>query len=176
MTDNEIVDGILKGNTKFFEILIDRYQIPIYNLAFKMTRVSEDAEDLTQIVFIKAYENIDKYLSNYKFFSWLYRIGINETLNYINKFKKNDEINDSFIVNRDDPSKILDQKELSSTINRAIMKLDKTYSELIILKHFQNFSYEEISDMLNLDLKKVKSRLYSGRQMLKDILSDMGDD
>ena len=83
MTDNEIVDGILKGNTKFFEILIDRYQIPIYNLAIKMTRVAEDAEDLTQIVFVKAYENLDKYLSKYKFFSWLYRIGINETLNYI---------------------------------------------------------------------------------------------
>ena len=176
MTDNEIVDGILKGKTKFFEILIDRYQIPIYNLALKMTRVAEDAEDLTQIVFVKAYENLDKYLSNYKFFSWLYRIGINETLNYINRSKKNDEITDSLIVDRDDPSKILDQKELSNKINKAIMKLDKTYSELIILKHFQNFSYEEISDMLDLDLKKVKSRLYSGRQMLKDILSDMGDD
>ena len=174
MTDNEIVSHILKGNTKFFEILIDRYQIPIFNLTYKMTRVTEDAEDLTQIVFIKAYENLDQYVSKYKFFSWLYRIGINETLNYINSSKRINELDESSVSDKKDPMNILDQKELGDKINEAIAQLDKQYSELIILKHIQDYSYDEISKILDLDVKKVKSRLYSARQMLKDILSKQG--
>jgi len=108
MTDNELVSLILKGNTKFFEILIDRYQIPIYNLAYKMTRVTEDAEDLTQIVFMKAYENLDQYVSKYKFFSWLYRIGINETLNFVKSSKRNDELDENSVSDKKDPINILD--------------------------------------------------------------------
>ncbi|HEV8538434.1 MAG TPA: sigma-70 family RNA polymerase sigma factor, partial [Bacteroidota bacterium] len=79
--DIELIQQCLQGNSKSFECIVDKYQLPIYNIALRMLNDADEAEDITQIVFIKAFENLQQFNTKYKLFSWLYRIAINESLN-----------------------------------------------------------------------------------------------
>jgi len=85
--DTDLVQECLAGNTKAFEALIDKYQKKIFNIVYRMTGNDDDAEDITQSVFIKVYEKLSSFNPKYKFFSWLYRIALNESLNLMNQKK-----------------------------------------------------------------------------------------
>ena len=91
--DRECIRHCLQGDVEAFAILIDRYQRQMFNIAYGMTHNYEDAQDITQSVFIKVYEKLRLYKTKYKFFSWLYRITVNETLNFIKKNKQTEELN-----------------------------------------------------------------------------------
>lgn len=170
--DNRLVKRCLQGDEKAFESLVDRYKNSIFNSVYRMIHHFDEAEEITQKVFVKVFENLSTYKSRYKFFSWIYRISVNETLNFINRQKRFDGLADD-LVNEDSPEHEYEVFEVQNKIQNALMKLDPDYRLLIVLKHFQNFSYKEIAEIVSIPEKKVKSRLFTARQYLKDILIRM---
>lgn len=168
--DNVLVSECLKGNSDAFEGLFDKYEKPIFNIAFRLIKNFDDAEDITQTVFVNAYENLKTFNPKYKFFSWIYRSAINHSLNLISSQSRKEELNQNLITKEKTPEEIVNEIELSENIQDALGELDINYRIVIVLKHFISFSYEEISDILEVPEKTVKSRLYTARQLLKDIL------
>ena len=168
--DNNFVSRCLNGDTEAFDALVEKYYKIIFRLARKILKNYDDAEEITQSVFVKAYENLNKYNPKYKFFSWLYRITINETINFSKKKDHTEKINENIVNDEYDPDKIYNQNELGEKIQDALMELDMIYRLPVVLKHFLNYSYKELSDLLGIPEKTVKSRLFTGRQLLKDIL------
>lgn len=168
--DIYLVKRCLEGNTDSFEELVMRYQRAIFNLAYRMTNNIQDSEDITQTVFIKVYERMNMFDPRHKFFSWIYRIALNETLNYLKRRDKIEALNEDIMATEKKPDEVYQEKEITLRVRNALMELPLEYKVLIILKHFQNFSYADIAYILDTNEKKVKSRLYSARQSLKNIL------
>lgn len=166
-----LVRDCLSGNGRSYEIIVEKYHKIIFRLANKFVRDFDDAEEITQAVFVKAYEKLDEYNPKYKFFSWLYRITVNEAINFEKRRKNVEEISENLRSVNDDPEKIYDNNELSDMITDALMDLDMLYRLPVVLKHFLDYSYKELSYLLGVHEKTVKSRLFTGRQLLKDILT-----
>ena len=172
--DAVLVRQCLDGNQRAFETLIDRYQRPIYNLALRFAASREDAEDIVQTVFVKVYEKLNTYDPKHKFFSWLYKIAVNESINHLNRRRNFDqfqeEIHSGYQV-QDEPQQDL---ELNSKIDNALLELKPDYRIVVILNHFQDMTYREISYILDIHENKVKSRLFSARKKLRSILMKKG--
>jgi len=173
--DWNLVQDCLNGDNKAFESLVDKYQKVIFNIAYRMTKDKDESADITQTVFIKAYENLDKFNASHKFFSWLYRIAINESINQIKQGKKLDNLDHDYVSNEKSPEQVLNENEKSNDIQSALLKIDVNYRIVIVLKHFQDFSYKEIGEILDIPEKTVRSRLFTARQLLRDILIKKGD-
>lgn len=168
--DKDLVSECLKGSRKSFEEIVEKYYKVVYRLAFRLLHNEDDAEEITQTVFIKAYENLYSYNPKFKFFSWLYRITVNEALNYSKKQSYTEKLSEEYSTTEANPDEIYDKSELGDKIQFALMELDMLYRVPVVLKHFLDYSYKELSDMLGIPEKTVKSRLFTGRQQLKDIL------
>ncbi len=173
-TDNRLVQECLAGNARAFEALIDKYQKTIFNIVYRMTDNYNDAEDITQSVFIKVYEKLDSFNPKFKFFSWLYRIALNESLNLVNQKKRFAELDADFILAEKTPEEKYEDLELSERIQDALMELEVEHRALIVLKHFEGFSYQEMAYILNISEKTVKSRLFAARKVLKNVLTKRG--
>jgi RNA polymerase sigma-70 factor (ECF subfamily) len=168
--DNILVSRCLNGDAGAYEALVEKYYKIIFRLARKLLRNYDDAEEITQSVFVKAYENLNKYNPKYKFFSWLYRITVNETINFSRKKNYTEQLSEGLTNNEDNPDEIYNRNDLGEKIQDALMEIDMLYRIPLVLKHFLNYSYKELSDLLGIPEKTVKSRLFTGRQLLKDIL------
>ena len=165
-----LVKECLNGNKSSFEDIVEKYYKIIFRLAYKIIKDYDDAEEITQSVFVKAYENLSSYNPKFKFFSWLYRITVNESLNFSKRKSYTEEFNEEFRTNNDNPDEIYNKAELGEQIQNALMELDMLYRLPVVLKHFLDYSYKELSYLLDVPEKTVKSRLFTGRQLLKDIL------
>ena len=172
--DTDLIDQCMSGDRHAFEVLLVRYQKTVFNAAYRMLNSSEDARDVTQTVFLKAFENLGSYNPKYKFFSWIYRIALNESINCLNKQNRLDVLDQEPASQTGGPEEQTGNEQLSEGIQAALMTLKPEYRTVIILKHFLDCSYLEISQVLDIPEKKVKSRLYSGRQLLKDALTRSG--
>lgn len=173
-TDNDLVQNCLKGDANAFAVLVERYQKAIFNTTYRMIRDWDEAEEMTQRTFVKAYEKLDKFNPRYKFFSWLYRIAINETLNHLNSRKRIETLPAEMTTREKNPEELYNDVELNETLLSALEGIEPGLQILIVLKHFQGFSYQEISGFLGIPEKTVKSRLYTARQLLKESLLKMG--
>ena len=174
--DQELVEGCRKGDQAAFRILVTRYHRPIYNAAFRVLGNAEDASDITQIVFLKITERLHEYDPQYKFFSWIYRIAINESINLRRHHRREvplDDENELPGPERNNPESQFGAAELSRRIQGALMKLPTNDRIVISLRHFSECSYQEIGQILDLDEKTVKSRLYEARHRLRDVLKDL---
>lgn len=172
--DATLVRQCLEGNVKAFESIIDKYQKTIFNLALRMLGSGDDAEDIVQSVFIKAYENLASFDPKYKFFSWLYRMTINESLNFRSQRKRFEELGDGYVSRDKTPEQDYEEHEMTRYVETALLHLESGQRALIVLKHFQNLAYQEISEIMGISEKTVKSRLYSARQVLKNDLLKKG--
>ena len=168
--DSKLVREVLQGHHRAFEEIVDRYKKPVFNVAFRMTGDASEAEDVTQAVFVKAYENLSCFNLHRKFFSWLYRIAINEALNAKHARKAGNSICESVISDDKNPYELLHEKDRCHTIDVALKKLNDDYRLVIVLRHFQDLSYSEIAEILQVPEKTVKSRLFTARQQLREIL------
>ena len=157
-----------------FEAIVEEYTRPVFNIAYRIVDDYEDAMDITQNTFMKAYEKRESYDPSYKIFSWLYRIAVNESINHIQKRKRESKMAGEFADRRLTPEQMMIQKETTGRVQSAIMDLGLEYRMVVVLKHFQHLSYREIGTILDIPEKKVKSRLYSARQILKEKLSARG--
>ena len=172
--DKDLVRRCLKGDQKAFETLLDRYQKPIYNVALRMVSSNDDAADLTQTVFIKAYENLRSYDERFKFFSWLYKIAVNSSLNFLEQKKRNDLLGDQDVSQGPVLEEQIEASERIEKLDDAILQLKPEYRIVIVLRHFHDLSYDERGEILDIPEKTVKSRLFTARQMLKDLLLKSG--
>ncbi len=172
--DLELVNLCLKGNKKAFEELIDKYQRTIFNVALRMVNDYDDAKDISQTVFIKAYNKLDTFKPKYKFFSWLYRMLINESLNFLEKKRQFMKLEQDIISKDLNPEERYQQNEINKIVDEAVGELPLDYRVAIVFRHFANLSYNELSFVLEIPEKTVKSRLYSARQVLAKIFSARG--
>jgi RNA polymerase sigma-70 factor (ECF subfamily) len=172
--DDEIIQECLSGNTDSYKNLVDKYQIRIINTCYKYTKNVNDAEDVAQEVFLKAFQNLSKFKFDSKFYSWIYRIAVNTSLNFINSREKRNEketiseencLNDVNISN-DNPREYYQLNELIDKIQPLIDKLPEELIELIKLYEIKDFTYEDISKKLNIPVGTVRSRLHRARNML----------
>lgn len=170
--DLQLVEECLKGNRKAFEAVVDKYQKPLFNAAYRILGSASDAEEVTQVAFVKAFEGLGTFRKGNKFFSWLYRIAVNESLNFRQARRQHEQVNEETLARPDTPETIYRQRELEASIQRALGALSDEYRTVIVLRHFQELSYDEMSDILGIPAKTVKSRLFSARQQLRDLLPD----
>ena len=164
-----LVRRCLEGDANAFEPIVKAYQAPLFNVAFRMLGTADDARDATQTAFIRAYEHLDSYDPRHKFFTWIYRIVMNECLNVLRARRPNEPVPDDLAGERDriDP---IDAKRRRKAIQAAILTLPVDYWEVIVLRHFAELSYEEIAATVGIPVKTVKSRLFSARQRLGEQL------
>ena len=126
---------------------------------------------MVQAVFLKVFEHLDRYNPEYKFFSWIYRIAINESINQINRGKREHVLDDAQPSNERGPAEEAESSVLSKRVQEALMTLPEDYRKVTVLRHFSELSYREISEVLHIPVVTVKSRLYTARQQLKDRLN-----
>jgi RNA polymerase sigma-70 factor (ECF subfamily) len=156
--------------------LVDQYQRPVFNAAYRILGNKDDAADATQTVFLKVFEHLADYDQKFKFFSWVYRIAINESLNQVKKRRSQEPLDDSQASPWQGPAEALDTTKLCNRVQGALMLLNDDYRTVVVLKHISGCSYQQISEILQLPEKTVKSRLYSARQLMKKALqSDQVD-
>lgn len=172
--DHILIERILSGERSAFAELLDRYQKVVYNVAIGVVGNQLDAEDITQTVFLKVYENLATYNPRYRFFSWLYRIAINESLNAKKRMRQTVELDEEAIQKDSTPEESAVESDLENRIGEALMFLSPEKRAIVVLRHYQELSYREIAYVMDLSETKIKARLYSARQMLGRILIKQG--
>ncbi|NLK21671.1 MAG: sigma-70 family RNA polymerase sigma factor [Epulopiscium sp.] len=178
-----LINSAQKGNIAAFEELVIEHETKIYNIAYRMFHNEEDAKDLSQEVFIKAFENIKKFKKESRFSTWLYRIATNSCIDELRRRKDKEtysvdegieteggSIKKEYPDTKHNPEEMIINKEIAHQIQLAMDQLSEEHKNAIILRDFQGFGYNEISGILQCSLGTVKSRISRGRMQLKEIL------
>ncbi|HYK12056.1 MAG TPA: sigma-70 family RNA polymerase sigma factor [Gemmatimonadales bacterium] len=146
--------------------LVDRYQQKLFNVALRMLGNVQDAEDVTQTVFFNAFAKLRTYDPRFKFFSWIYRMTVNESLNALKRRKQTVTLGDDSDLLA--PGASADgEAEAEDRVGRALQSLKPDDRAVVVLKHFVSFSYEEIAEVLGIPVQTVKSRLFTARERLR---------
>jgi RNA polymerase sigma-70 factor (ECF subfamily) len=172
--DSHTVRECLEGDREAFSRLVEKYQAIVYNVALRMVRDAGDAEDIAQAAFVKAYEKLRTYNERFRFYSWLYRITVNEALNFLERQRRFSALENGREDPEQDPSRASEARERSERIQEALMELSVDHRAVLVLRHFEELSYEEIGLILDIPVKRVKSRLFDARQTLRGVLVRKG--
>ncbi|KPL00977.1 MAG: hypothetical protein AMJ91_02185 [candidate division Zixibacteria bacterium SM23_73_3] len=180
--DQQLIVQLKKGKMKAFQKLVEKYKKPAFFIALGLVGNRDDAYDLSQEAFIRVYANMRKLNPKLKFFSWFYTILSNLCKNHLRKMAVRKNYIKSSMANTEmkhlkqralSPDVLVEKNEIALRLWEEIKKLPFEFKEIILLKHFQGFSYKEISEMLNIPMGSVMSRLYYARKKLKDNLKDV---
>ena len=183
-TDAELVKQCLTGDHAAWETIVRQYTQRVYNLAYRFTGRFDEAEDLTQEIFLKIYRTLTTYRSESgALVTWIVRVGRNHLIDHYRKYKTERTHTDSLEVEYEkaeenparyaNPAQALEQRELSERVHQALLRVSEDLREAVILRDLEEFTYEEIADMLKLPLGTVKSRINRGRVELARILGKM---
>jgi len=185
--DSTLVKQCQSGDSQALETLIIKYQGRIYNVILKICANPDDAAELTQETFVKVMQNFDKFAGKSSFYTWVFRIAVNLTLNYCKRNVKlgfrsleaeelgSDSVKKtlkSLLVNESapDPAAITQNKELCSIVMSLLMKLDEDQRTVVVLRDIESMSYEKISNVIGVELGTVKSRLSRARNNLREMM------
>ena len=169
--DNAWVGRCLRGDAGAFEPIVRRYQRVLFSVAHRMLGNYEDALDATQNAFVRAYEGLESYDPNRRFFSWIYRIVVNECLNARRGRRPSEPRSDAMEADpAAGPLESVEATERSAAIDAALVRLSEDHRLVVVLRHFADLSYSEMSDALGVPEKTVKSRLFEARQRLGELL------
>jgi RNA polymerase sigma factor (sigma-70 family) len=181
--DFNLVLRAKEGDQKAYADLMQRYKDSIYFMALKMVNNKEDAMDLTVETFAKAFEKLDKYQPEFAFSTWLFRVGTNNCIDFIRKKKLNTQSINGMVDDEGDerplqirsdalnPEEVSMKKEQTQTLKVLIDSLPARYRNLIVLRYFDELSYEEIAEQLDLPLGTVKAQLFRARYLLGNIVN-----
>ncbi|MDA3927699.1 MAG: RNA polymerase sigma factor [Prolixibacteraceae bacterium] len=171
--DKFFIEKILAGDVNQFKVLVEKYQNPVFKVVQRIVNNYDDAREVTQDVFVKTFESLNQYKVQYKFFSWIYRIAINHALMFVKskkQFSSLDELPNAYTSKSENT---IDQEKRDQLLYEQINELPERYKTVILLKYYAKLSYEEISETLEIDTKKVRSRLFDARKKLKNKLQDL---
>lgn len=177
MEEFELISRCKKSDLNAFESLIKIYENKIYNLCYYILKNKDDAFDASQETCLKIYRFISKFKGDSKFSTWVYRVTYNTCLDYIKK--KRDELSYEDVFNTDTRAEgrvddLIESKELKFEIKNSILKLSNDFRTVIILRDIEGLSYQEIADILDIEVGTVKSRINRAREALKNDLIKNG--
>jgi RNA polymerase sigma factor (sigma-70 family) len=167
--DRALVARCLAGDQSAFENLVERYQRVLFTVAVRTVGDYGEAQDATQNAFVKAYFKLATFDPAQRFFSWIYRILVNECLNARRTLRALEPLTPE-LAHSASPADLLEAADRRHRVQTAILGLPAMYREAIVLRHFAELSYDEIADALGVPAKTVKSRLYTARQQLATML------
>jgi RNA polymerase sigma factor RpoE len=183
--EQDLVKRACKGELSAYDELVRRYQERIYATVYHMTSNHEDANDLAQEAFIKAYQALKTFKGGSSFYTWVYRIAVNKTINFLKQRKNRTQmsLNDvDFQVEHDPdlvalisektPRREVNLAELQEKLNEAMQKLSDSHRLVVTLHDVQGLSHEEIAKIMECNIGTVRSRLFYARQQLQAYLSD----
>jgi RNA polymerase sigma-70 factor (ECF subfamily) len=176
-TDGSIVIRTRRGEIDAYGALVNHYQDLVFNICYRLLGEWKEAEDFTQETFIRAYHHLDSYDVTRPFGPWIRRVATNLCFNQIQRkqSKQDREMDDERLGQSpsglDDPEAITVRSERSQMIRSALVKLPDHYRIAIELRHFQDLTYQEMADEMNLPLNTVKSHLYRARKRLAEIIT-----
>jgi RNA polymerase sigma-70 factor (ECF subfamily) len=184
VSDRDLVSTAIAGYEGSFEELVRRYQRPISAYVYRMVGNYESALDLTQEIFIKIYNSLDKYRAEFKFSTWIYKIAHNSAVDHLRRNSTREQSivhgteSDPYDLPIDSgrltPEQESERKERRGEIEAVVRTLPTNYRELIILRHSQDLTYEEIVEVTGLPLGTVKNRLFRAREMMRQQFLDKG--
>ena len=179
LSDNELVELVLKGNKHSFDLLVEKYQFRLHKLVSRYISDPSEALDVTQESFIKAYNALNHFRGDSSFYTWLYRIAINSAKNYLaSQNKRSIEANvelidiDQTLLKNEikefiSPDKIIQSDEIEQVIFSAIDHLPKELKVAITLRDLEGMSYEEISEVMSCPIGTVRSRIFRARAVIE---------
>jgi RNA polymerase sigma-70 factor (ECF subfamily) len=172
--DRTLVRRYLEDEPDAAPALVDRYQQRLFNVALRMLGNVQDAEDVTQTVFLNAFRNLKTYDPRFKFFSWIYRMAVNESLNQLKRRKPTVTLGDDsdLMTPRAGAAGADSVAEAEDHVGKALQTLNPDDRAVVVLKHFMSFSYQEIGEVLGIPVQTVKSRLFTARERLRAALSE----
>jgi len=184
-SDIELVTDAQLGDVVAFDELVERYYGRIYGLIYNMTSNREDAEDLVQEVFVKAFASLPRFKGKSSFYTWIYRIAINKTINYRKKRNakrtfsldqfdqeiKTDELYHD-LTSKGSPLRNLNLTELQKRLNKALQGLSEKHRAVVILHDMQGIPHETIAKMVGASVGTVRSRLFYARQQMQNELAE----
>src|SRR5580658_2844230 len=183
--DRLLVRNAQKEDMRSYDELVRRYQERIYATVYHMTSNHEDANDLVQETFIKAYRALKTFKGDSSFYTWVYRIAVNKTINFLKQRKNRVQMslndvdfnaeNDPdlvALVSEKTPRRDLNLSELQEKLNAALLKLSEHHRMVVTLHDIQDLSHEEIGKIMDCNVGTVRSRLFYARQQLQAHLSD----
>ncbi|MDZ7362356.1 MAG: sigma-70 family RNA polymerase sigma factor [candidate division KSB1 bacterium] len=183
-SETPVINRALQGDQKAYAELMERYHGPLFSLLYKMVRSKEETEDLVQEAFMKAFASLATFNEEFAFSTWLYKIAINNTIDHLRKKKlrtysldkpiqsKEGELKREYPDVHSSSDHDLLSTEKSGLITKAIEDLPEKYRQVILLRHSDELSYEEIAAITKVPLGTVKARIFRAREMLKRKLKD----
>jgi RNA polymerase sigma factor (sigma-70 family) len=182
-----LVEQANEGDLAAYDKLVRRYQSRIYSLVYNMTSSKEDAEDMVQDVFVKAYLSLKNFRGTASFYTWIYRIAINRTINFLKKRKKRqalslNDVDDGVerdpvyveLSARQSPVRDASLAELQEKLNKALLTLSEKHRTVVVLHDIQGVPHDEIARMMGCSVGTVRSRLFYARQQLQGELAEFG--
>ena len=179
--ENEIIRSVLRGNVNDFEKLVTAYEKNVYSLALRMVGDPEDAADMTQETFIKAYRSLSSFRGDSKFSSWLYRIASNVCLDFLRSRSRHPQVSLSTVDEddratfelpdmRQNPEEQLMKKLSMEAVRRGLEQLPEQQRQILVLRELGGLSYAELAQTLGLEEGTVKSRIFRARKRLCALL------
>ncbi len=183
LSDEIIIEKVKNGNKDAYAHLVHRYQQKVFQTCIGFLHDKDDADDLTQEIFIKVYHNLNAFRKDAKFSTWLYRISINMAMNALRKKK----IRKTFLSelsyksgqqlkSNEFADDLIKQGEKKLFASRALDQLSPKQRKVFVLSYYREMSNQEVSEILNISLKAVESLLYRGRQRLQTLLKNRKED
>ena len=199
LTDEELITRCkaeLPGNTRSYELLVQRHMNRVYGLVYRVVNNKEEAEDIAQEVFLKVYRNIKKFEEQASFSTWLYRVATNSALDALDKMKRRPQAANTGAINRAptqdshsdpeqedkaghdksspyaDPEESAIQAELRECINRVLKKLEREQARLLIMRDFEGLSYDEIATVCAAGLSAIKMRIHRARLAFQQVFNE----
>ncbi|QBG49341.1 sigma-70 family RNA polymerase sigma factor [Verrucomicrobia bacterium S94] len=184
-SDVELVLKAQQGDVYAFDQLVERYHDKIYGLTYNMTSNREDAEDLTQEIFVKAYEALPRFKGKSSFYTWVYRIAVNKTINYrkkrnrkralsLDSFDQEIKLDDVYheMTAKGSPLRNISLSELQKKLNEALQNLSEKHRTVVVMHDMQGIPHEEIAKVVGASVGTVRSRLFYARRQMQTELAE----
>lgn len=174
--DLKLVQEVLNGNIDSFNIIVNKYELPILRFVYNIIKNKETAEDITQEVFITLYNKLYMYKKEYKFSNWIFQIAKNKCIDYMRKYKR---VYESNIEDLRDlaskevgPEQSMEYKEIKENVEKFINSLEDTDKQIVVLRYSKdNLTFSDIAQILNISESSVKRRYYKSREKYKECIS-----
>ncbi len=181
--DLELVKEAVNGNQKSYSLLLSYYKESLYFMMLKMVKNEKDAEDLTIEAFAKAFKNLDSFVHNHAFSTWLFKIASNTAIDFLRTARKGKHISLDTVVDEEnsysqmtlisntmDPEENMICGQKAELLEQILINLPEEYAKILKLRYWEEMSYQQISERLNLPIGTIKNRLYRSKELLITIL------